>query len=183
MHRRLFLTLATAVSAAVTGMATRRASAEPMPRFTFPSIDGGLLDSADWQGKPVLVVNTASLCGFAGQLRDMQAMHEKYAAQGLIVVAVPSNDFNQELDDGKKVKEYCTLEYGITLPMTDILHVAKGEVHPFYQWVRQQTGFVPKWNFSKVLLDPQGRILGTWGSFTKPDGPQIHDALAPYLSA
>ena len=181
MHRRLFLSFATVVSAAFTGL-SRRAAAESTPNFTFPSIDGGMLDSADWRGRPVLVVNTASLCGFAGQLRDMQTMHDEYGPQGLVVVAVPSNDFDQELDDAAKVKEYCTIEYGITLPMTDILPVAKGEVHPFYRWVRQQTGFVPKWNFSKVLLDQQGRILGTWGSFTKPDGRQIHAAFASYLA-
>ncbi|MCF3973336.1 glutathione peroxidase [Paracoccus salsus] len=183
MHRRLFLTLATSVSAALTGLGARRASAEPAPRFTFPSIDGDVIDSAGWRGKPVLVVNTASLCGFAGQLRDMQSMHEQYGPAGLVVLAVPSDDFNQELEDAEKVKEYCTLEYGITLPMTDILSVAKGDVHPFYAWVREQTGFVPKWNFSKVLLDPQGRILGTWGSFTKPDGKAIHATFAPYLAS
>lgn len=182
MHRRLFLSLATVLSAGATGLTARRAHAEPVPHFTFPSIDGGTLDSAEWRGNPVLVVNTASLCGFSGQLRDMQALHEKFGPKGLVVLAVPSNDFNQELDDAKKVKEYCTIEYGITLPMTDILPVARGDAHPFYQWVRQQTGFVPKWNFAKVLLDPEGRILGTWGSFTKPGGPQIQQAFAPYLS-
>ncbi|MBU3030017.1 glutathione peroxidase [Paracoccus marinaquae] len=183
MRRRLFLSFATVIPAVVTGIGLQRARAAPAPGFTFPSIDGGALDSVDWRGSPVLVVNTASLCGFAGQLRDMQAMHEEYGPRGLVVLAVPSNDFDQELEDAKKVKEYCTLEYGITLPMTDILPVARGEVHPFYAWVRQQTGFVPKWNFAKVLLGPDGQILGTWGSFTKPDGKTIHTAFAPYLSA
>lgn len=182
MQRRLFLKVATSVSAALAGIAPGMSHAEPAPAFTFPSIDGGTLDSGQWRGRPVLVVNTASLCGFSGQLRDMQALHEDYGPRGLVVLAVPSNDFNQELDDARKVKEYCTLEYGITLPMTDILPVAKGEVHPFYAWVRQQTGFVPKWNFAKVLLAPDGRIVGTWGSFSKPDGKSIHTAFAPYLT-
>ena len=183
MHRRLFLTIATSLSATFAGLAPARLSAAEAPGFTFPSIDGGTLDTAEWRGRPVLVVNTASLCGFAGQLRDMQAMHEEYGPEGLVVLAVPSNDFDQELDDGKKVKEYCTLEYGITLPMSDIVPVAKGEVHPFYSWVRQQTGFVPKWNFNKVLLGPEGQILGTWGSFTKPDAKPIHQAFERYLSS
>lgn len=177
MDRRFFL------SATALALTLRPALAAGAPSFTFPSIDGGTLNSAEWRGYPVLVVNTASLCGFAGQLRDMQAMHEAYAAKGLVVLAVPSNDFNQELDGAKKIKEYCTIEFGITLPMTDILPVAKGQVHPFYAWVRQQTGFVPRWNFNKVLLGPDGQILGTWGSFAKPDSRAIHQGFAPYLSA
>jgi len=178
MKRRMFLSLATAASAI--GLAPARA--QTAPGFTFPSIDGGTYDTADWRGKPVLVVNTASMCGFAGQLRDMQALHEGYGDRGLVVLAVPSDDFNQELGSASEVSEYCQMEYGITLPMTDILHVAKGEVHPFYDWLRQETGFVPKWNFAKVLLGPQGQVLGHWGSFTKPGGPQILQAAAPYLA-
>lgn len=179
MKRRLFLSLATVISAiGLTSVASRAADA---PAFRFPSIDGGEYDMADWRGKPVLVVNTASLCGFAGQLADMQALHDAYGDRGLVVLAVPSDDFNQELASGKEVSEYCQMEYGITLPMTDILHVAQGEVHPFYAWVRQQTGFIPKWNFNKVLIGPDGAILGSWGSFTKPGGPQISALFEPYL--
>ncbi|MDN5569297.1 MAG: glutathione peroxidase [Paracoccus sp. (in: a-proteobacteria)] len=175
MKRRLFLSLATAISAL--GLAPGTGRAEDAPAFSFPSIDGGEYDTAKWRGKPVLVVNTASLCGFAGQLTDMQALHEAYADRGLVVLAVPSDDFNQELNTGKEVSEYCQMEYGITLP------VAKGDVHPFYAWVRQQTGFVPKWNFNKVLIGPDGAILGSWGSFTKPGGPQISEVFMPYLDA
>lgn len=179
MKRRLFLSLATAVSAL--GLAPGGARPQEAPTFSFPSIDGGEYDTADWRGRPVLVVNTASLCGFAGQLTDMQALHEAYSDQGLVVLAVPSDDFNQELNSGKEVSEYCQMEYGITLPMTDILPVAQGDVHPFYAWVKQQTGFAPKWNFNKVLLGPEGQILGSWRSFTKPGGPQISELFMPYL--
>ncbi|MFN3278776.1 MAG: glutathione peroxidase [Paracoccus hibiscisoli] len=178
MKRRLFLSLATALPA----LGLTRARAQAVPSFTFPSVDGGDYDTAGWRGRPVLVVNTASMCGFAGQLADMQALHDAYATRGLVVLAVPSNDFNQELASGAEAKAYCELQYGMTLPMTDILPVAKGEVHPFYAWVRQETGFVPQWNFNKVLLDPQGRIAGTWGSFVKPGGRQIIGAATPWLS-
>lgn len=173
MKRRVFLSLATAIGAL--GLAPARAADQPS--FTFPSVDGGDYNTAQWRGRPVLVVNTASLCGFSGQLREMQALHDAQGPGGLVVLAVPSNDFNQELASGAEARDYCQMEYGLTLPMTDILPVAKGQVHPFYAWVRQQTGFVPKWNFNKVLLGPDGRILGTWGSFTKPGGPQILAAL------
>lgn len=177
MDRRLFLSLAAMLPAGMT------LAQDAAPVFTFPSIDGGELSSADWRGHPVLIVNTASLCGFAGQLREMQALHEEYGPRGLIVLAVPSDDFNQELENGKAVSEYCTMEFGITLPMTDILHVARGDVHPLFAWARQQTGFVPTWNFNKVLLDPQGRIAGTWGSMTKPGAAPIIDAFTPWLTA
>lgn len=185
MKRRLFLSLATAVSAIFAGLIHRRPAMAggEAPSFTFPSIDGGQLDSAEWRGRPVLVVNTASLCGFTGQLRDMQALHEELGPQGLVVLAVPSDDFNQELENAQKVQEFCTLEYGITLPMTDILHVARGDVHPLYAWARQQTGFVPKWNFNKLVLGPDGRILGHWGSMTRPGDAKIRAAIAPYLSS
>ena len=156
-------------------------AAQAVPRdLPFSNIDGGSLSLAQWEG-PVLVVNTASRCGFAPQFDGLQALQDEYGARGLVVLAVPSDDFNQELASGKEVSEYCQMEYGITLPMTDILPVAKGEVHPFYAWVRQQTGFVPKWNFNKVLIGPDGAILGSWGSFTKPGGPQISALFEPYL--
>lgn len=178
MRRRLFLSLATALPA----LGLSRARAQDAPRFTFPSVDGGDYDTVDWRGRPVLVVNTASMCGFSGQLAEMQAVHDRYGPRGMVVLAVPSNDFNQELASGAEARAYCELQYGMTLPMTDILPVAKGAVHPFYAWARQETGFVPQWNFNKVLLDPQGRIAGTWGSFVKPGGRQIIGAATPWLS-
>jgi glutathione peroxidase len=181
MSRQIAAQIVSALAGLLTAILPDAGRAEDMPAFTFPSIDGGVLDMQDWRGSPVLVINTASLCGFAGQLRDMQTMHEEFGPEGLVVLAVPSNDFDQELDSGKQVKEYCTLEYGITLPKTDILPVAKGEVHPFYSWVRRETGVVPRWNFHKVLLGPEGQILGTWGATVTPDSRVIHAAFAPYL--
>ena len=94
-----------------------------------------------------------------------------------IVVAVPSNDFNQELDDAKKVKEYCTLEFGITLPMTDIVSVAKGDVHPLYQWLKTNENFVPKWNFYKVLIDAKGEVIDTYSSMTAPDSRSLRKEI------
>lgn len=151
---------------------------EPMPHFTFASIDGGVIDTKDWAGHPVLVVNTASLCGFAPQLAEMEALHQTLGPNGLIVVAVPSNDFNQELDDAKKVKEYCAVEFGVTLPMTEITHVAKGAVHPFYEWVKTTEDFVPKWNFYKVLIGKDGKVIETYSSMTSPDSKSMRSDIA-----
>ncbi|MDX5350596.1 MAG: glutathione peroxidase [Paracoccaceae bacterium] len=145
--------------------------------FRFASIDGGEIDLADWRGKPVLVVNTASLCGFAGQFDGLQDLHERFGDQALIL-AVPSNDFNQELESEAAVKEYCAMTFDITLPMTEITPVRGSEAHPFYAWVREETGFAPRWNFNKVLIAPDGSIAGTWGSITPPDSDQIAGRIA-----
>jgi glutathione peroxidase len=148
--------------------------------FRFASIDGGEIDLADWRGKPVLVVNTASLCGFAGQFDDLQALHDRFGDRALIL-AVPSDDFDQELASAAEVKEYCTLTFDLTLPMTEITHVTGPEAHEFYAWVRAETGFVPGWNFNKVLIGPDGSIAGTFGSTVKPQSRRIAGEIAAML--
>lgn len=151
------------------------------PSFSFPSIDGGTLNTADWRGQPVLVVNTASLCGFNGQLADLQTLHETYGSRGLVVLAVPSDSFRQEYGDAKQVKKFCEMQFGITLPMTDILPVTGAQAHPFYRWLSETSGFTPRWNFNKVLLDGAGQVVGTWGAMTNPQSEAITGAFAPLL--
>jgi glutathione peroxidase len=148
----------------------------------FANIDGGTLSLADWAGQPVLVVNTASQCGFTNQYDGLQALYDRYKGQGLIVLAVPSDDFNQELGSAAEVKEFCEMSFGLDLPMADISHVKGGKAHAFYKAVRAETGFVPKWNFNKVLIGPEGDVLGTWGSSVKPGSPQIIRAIKPLLN-
>lgn len=148
--------------------------------FRFASIDGGEIDLADWAGKPILVVNTASLCGFADQFGGLQDLHDRFGTQALIL-AVPSDDFNQELASEAEVKEYCAMTFDITLPMTEITHVKGDAAHPFYQWVRDQTGFVPGWNFNKVLIGPDGAIVGTYGSAVAPESRQIAGQIQALL--
>ena len=150
------------------------------PSFTFPSIDGGTLSTADWRGKPVLVVNTASLCGFTPQYAGLQALSDRYQGHA-VVLAVPSNDFAQELDTEAEVKEYCDLNFALTLPMTTIQHVAKGDLHPFYAWVQSEHGFTPGWNFNKVLIGPSGEFVQAWGSATKPESTVITGAIEAQL--
>lgn len=161
--------------------ATPGLAADPAPGFTFRSIDGGSYDTADWRGKPVLVVNTASMCGFTPQYNDLQALSDKYGDRA-VVLTVPSDDFNQELSSDKEVKEYCDANFGLTLPMTSIEHVAKGQVHPFYAWVRDQNGFTPGWNFNKVLIGPDGQFVKAWGSATKPGSKAITGAIDALLN-
>lgn len=150
------------------------------PSFTFRAIDGGSYDSAEWRGKPVLVVNTASLCGFAPQLADLQALSDAYAGRA-VVLAVPSDDFNQELASESEVKEFCAVNYDLTLPMTGIEHVAKGKVHPFYAWVKAEHGFTPGWNFNKVLIGPDGQFIKGWGAVTNPGSAAITSEIDALL--
>lgn len=150
--------------------------------YSFASIDGGMIDLDDYRGKPVLVVNTASLCGFAPQFNDLQALQDDYAAEGLVVLAVPSDDFSQELNDAAEIKEFCAANFDLTLPMTDITHVVGPDAHPFYAMLRAEHGFEPGWNFNKVLLDGQGELVATWGSLTVPTASVITreiEALLP----
>ncbi|MCU0817335.1 MAG: glutathione peroxidase [Cypionkella sp.] len=149
--------------------------------FTFASIDGGDLAMEDWRGQPVLVVNTASLCGFTSQYDELQALHETYVDRGLVVLAVPSNDFSQELSSAEEVKDFCEVNFGLTLPMTDITPVRGAEAHPFYRWLAEEHGFTPRWNFNKVLIGPEGEVLGTWGSTVKPGSRQIVDQIEAAL--
>lgn len=139
----------------------------------FNSIDGGTLAISEWQGQPVLVVNTASQCAFTGQYRGLQDLYDRYREQGLVVLAVPSDDFNQELGTEAEVKEFCELQFGIDLPMTDITHVTGAEAHPFYASLKGETGFEPGWNFNKVLLDGEGNVVETYGSNVTPESRLI----------
>lgn len=135
---------------------------------SFDAIEGGVIDLRALRGQAVLVVNTASHCGFTQQYAGLQALYDRYRDRGLVVLAVPSDDFNQELDSAAEVKRFCEVTFGLDLPMTDITPVRGEAAHPFYAAVRAETGFEPKWNFNKVLIGPEGRILGTWRARTKP---------------
>lgn len=155
--------------------------AAAMERFTFDSIDGGQYDTGAWAGQPVLVVNTASLCAFTPQYEGLQALYDRYKDRGLVVLAVPSDDFRQELGSEAEVKDFCTLNYDITLPMTTITHVRGAKAHPFYRWLAASAGFQPGWNFNKVLIGPDGAVVETWGSLTKPLSRPITGAIEPLL--
>ncbi|GLS85225.1 glutathione peroxidase [Cypionkella aquatica] len=172
----------TALVAIVFTIAAPKAkAADTAPSFTFASIDGGTYDTAKWRGKPVLVVNTASMCGYTPQYADLQALSDHYGDKA-VVLAVPSDDFSQELGSDAEVKEFCELNYALTLPMTTIAHVATGKVDPFYAWVAKTEGFKPGWNFNKVLIGPDGRFVKAWGSNAKPMGA-IKDKIDAVLAA
>ena len=149
---------------------------------TFASIDGGTLSIEDWRGQPVLVVNTASQCAFTKQYQGLQALYDQYRDQGLVVLAVPSDDFNQELASAEAVKEFCTLTYDLNLPMTDITSVRGAAAHPFYRAVKAETGFEPTWNFNKVLIAPDGSVAATFGAMVQPESRNIVGQIEALLN-
>ncbi|MFW2542043.1 glutathione peroxidase [Primorskyibacter sp. 2E107] len=145
--------------------------------FTFANIDGGTISLDQWKGQPVLVVNTASRCGFTPQYTGLQELYDRYKDRGLIVLAVPSDDFNQELATGDQVKDFCAVNFGLTLPMTDITHVRGPQAHAFYLWLKETAGWEPSWNFNKVLIGADRSVAGTWGSTARPLSRTITDKI------
>ena len=153
--------------------------------FSFTSIDGGDLPLAAYRGKVVLLVNTASMCGFTGQYEGLQSLWTEYKGKGLVVLGVPSDDFGgQELDDAKKVKEFCTLNYGIDFPMADIVRVKGPNAHPYYKWVADAHGglAVPRWNFHKHVIERNGDLVDWFASTTGPKSGRLRKAIETALA-
>ncbi len=151
-------------------------------RFVFPSIDGGEIDLAEFRGKPVLVVNTASMCAFTKQYDALQALHERYQDRA-VVLAVPSDDFGgQEFGSEEEVQAFCEVNFGLTLPMTEITSVKGGDRHPFYDWAAKQD-VTPNWNFHKILLDGDGQLVAEFGTTTGPNSPRVTGAIDALLGA
>lgn len=148
----------------------------------FENIDGGTFTLEDFSGQPVLVVNTASQCGFTGQYAGLQRLYDRYRDDGLVVVAIPSDDFNQELATNEKVKEFCEAQFGLDMPMAGITNILGSQAHPFYASLRDQTGFAPSWNFNKVLISPEGEVVETWGSSARPMSSTITGKIEALLN-
>ena len=128
--------------------------------FKINSISGDIIDLNDFKGKPVLVVNTASYCGFTKQYDDMQELWQRYKDKGLIVLGIPSNSFNQEKKVNSEVKKFCEVNFNINFPLTEITDVKGDNAHEIYKWAKKNYGksAVPKWNFYKILINKEGVI-------------------------
>ena len=153
--------------------------------FTFPSIDGSLLSLDAFRGQPLLIVNTASQCGFTPQYDGLQAVYEMYQDQGLVVIGIPSNDFGrQEKGTTEEIQEFCEVNFNITFPMTDRVKVKGDEAHDFYLWAKSQVGFAgrPRWNFHKFLVSRDGQITDGFSSVTPPDSDKMKQAIEQLLS-
>lgn len=134
------------------------------------SIEGKEIKISDYKGKAVLIVNTASKCGFTPQYAGLQKLHERYQDEGLIVLGVPSNDFNQELNKNTDVKEFCEIRYGVDFPMTTIQKIKGPDAHPLYKWLSSNVSVIgtPRWNFHKFLIGKNGEFLNWFSSMTSP---------------
>lgn len=137
-----------------------------------------------YRGQVLLVVNTASKCGFTPQFEALEALHARYKPRGFAVLGFPSGDFmNQEYGDEKKIQEFCTLTYGVKFPMFQKVHVVGDEVTPLYKALESATGESPKWNFHKYLIGRDGKVVATFGSRTKPDAPEVIQAIEKAIAA
>ena len=157
-------------------MTTTDGDAGDAYQFEFVSLDGGSLPLAAWRGRPVLVVNTASFCGYTPQYRDLEALWRRYRERGLVVLGVPSNDFGaQEPGSAAEIKQFCETNYQVDFPLTEKYRVIGGDAHPFYRWVAAQLGEAgaPRWNFHKYLIGPDGQLAGAWPSQVGPLDPAI----------
>ena len=139
----------------------------------FNTLQGEKINLCDYQSNPILVVNTASKCGFTPQFNSLEALYKKYHGNGLLVIGFPSNDFNQELSTDKEVKEFCKLTYAVEFPMTTKSNVTGKNANPFYQELIKASGSMPQWNFHKYLILPQGKKVYTFTSDVAPDSIEI----------
>ena len=135
-----------------------------------------------YAGKVLLVVNTASYCGFTPQYEGLEALHAKYAARGLVVMGFPSNDFNQEDADSKKTAELCFNTYGVKFPMFSKVAVKGAGAHPVFATLTQATGKAPSWNFTKYLVGRNGQAVAHYGSRVEPGSKELVAAIEKALA-
>lgn len=151
--------------------------------FSFQDIGGADLPLSQFEGKALLVVNTASRCGFTKQYAGLQFLYEKYKDKGFVLLGVPSNDFmGQEPGSNAEIKKFCETSFGINFPLTEKVHVKGAEAHPFYLWAAaQKDSSVPAWNFTKYLIAPDGTLIKSFGSRTEPDDEELIAAIEKAL--
>ena len=153
--------------------------------FNFNDLDGSALNLAEYKGKVIIAVNVASQCGFTKQYEDMQKVWEKYQAKGVVMLGIPSNDFgSQEPGSNKEIKNFCEAKFGITFPMTEKVLVKGENAHPFYLWAKKNYGksAIPKWNFHKIIIGKNGKIVDTFASITNPSSKKFIKALEDALN-
>ena len=151
--------------------------------FKIDSITGEIIDLNEFKNKVVLITNTASYCGFTKQYSDLQKLWQKYKEEGLIVLGVPSNSFNQEISNEKDVKDFCEVNFNINFPMTKITEVKGEDAHEIFKWAKKNYGksAVPKWNFHKILINKKGKIEDTFASFTNPMSNKVTSKIESLL--
>ncbi|WP_245835398.1 glutathione peroxidase [Thalassospira mesophila] len=153
--------------------------------FEFETIDGKALPLQSFAGKAVLIVNTASFCGFTPQYDGLEALWQQRQDEGLVVLGVPSGDFgDQEYAENNDIRDFCTTSFNIDFPLTARQSVRGENAHPFYKWARDELGpdQAPKWNFHKYLIGPDGHLLASFASAVKPDDEKLQKAITEALA-
>ena len=152
--------------------------------FNFKDLDGSSISLSEYKNKVIVVVNVASQCGFTRQYEYMQNVWEKYQSKGIIMLGVPTNDFgNQEPGNNNDIKNFCEAKFGITFPMTEKVSVKGVNAHPFYKWAELNYGksAIPKWNFHKIIIGKEGKIIDTFASITNPSSKKFISTLEKAL--
>ena len=147
--------------------------------YEFNSIDGNLIKLSQYKGKVIVVVNVASRCGYTSQYEDLQLLWSTYKSKNLVVIGVPTNNFRQEPGSNKEIKDFCETNFGVNFPMTEKINVIGNDAHPFYKWAKQNYGIgaIPKWNFHKIIVGKNGKVVDTFASFTKPTSKKFLDLI------
>tara|TARA_Y100000768_G_C23546770_1_gene481744 strand:- start:36 stop:572 length:537 start_codon:yes stop_codon:yes gene_type:complete len=141
--------------------------------FSFEDIDGNVIDLKKFTGKPILVVNTASRCGYTPQYANLQNLFLDYKDSDLTIIATTSNSFYQEYEEADDIKKICLVNYGVGFVTSSPMNVKGSDAHPIYSWINETYNKKPKWNFFKFLFDRNGELVETWSSMTKPDSSKI----------
>ena len=138
--------------------------------LSFKSINGETIQMDKYKNNVLIVVNVASRCGYTPQYEDLQFVWEKYRENNLIILGIPTNNFKQEPGTNEEIKNFCETNFGIDFPMTEKIDVIGTNAHPFYKWAKNNYGLgaIPKWNFHKIVIGKDGKIVDTFASFTKP---------------
>jgi glutathione peroxidase len=150
--------------------------------FTLDALEGGPLPLAAFRGKALLVVNTASFCGYTPQYAALQRLHDRFEARGFAVLGVPSNDFNQESTDAARIRQFCDTMYGITFPMAALTRVRGPDAHPFFAWLAARAGGPPRWNFHKYLVARDGVGVRSFATAVEPDAITLVRAVEAALA-
>ena len=145
--------------------------------FSFEDIDGNQIDLKKFEGKPILIVNTASRCGFTPQYKDLQNLFVNYKDSDLTIIATTSNSFNQEYSDTDDIKKICLVNYGIGFVTSSPMDVTGINAHPIYSWLNEEYNKSPKWNFFKFLFNREGKLIDTWSSMTRPNSSKITNKI------
>lgn len=177
MARSLLAALAVTVGLAPPAAA---AAVQTAYDFAFTGIDGTPLPLSEFRGKALLVVNTASQCGFTPQYEGLEKLWQDFRERGLVVLGVPSNDFGgQEPGTEAQIKEFCEVNFAVDFPMTAKAHVRGDDAHPFYRWAAEQAGVlgVPRWNFHKYLIAADGHFVDWFATTTSPDAGRLREAV------